>query len=111
MQSDYYINALEKIKTENILVFSDNIEKVKANKIFTDSRVTFIEGETEIIDFYLMSMCQNNIIGNSTFSWWSAWLNSNKDKNVYYPEKWFGPKLSHLNTTDLIPEEWIMLKC
>ena len=111
LNSDYYKNSLEKIKTENILVFSDNIEKVKDNKIFSNNRVTFIEGETEIIDFYLMSMCQNNVIGNSTFSWWAAWLNSNKDKNVYYPEKWFGPQLSHLNTKDLIPENWINIKC
>lgn len=111
LETDYYKNALEKITTENILVFSDNIEKVKSNKIFKDNRITFIEGETEIIDFYLMSMCQHNIIGNSTFSWWAAWLNENKEKIIYYPEKWFGPELSYLNTKDLIPEGWNVLKC
>lgn len=111
LESDYYKNALEKITEENILVFSDNIKKVKDNKIFTDSRMTFIENESEIVDFYLMSMCQNNIIGNSTFSWWAAYLNTNKDKSIYYPEKWFGPQLSHLNTIDLIPENWIEIKC
>lgn len=111
LESDYYKNALEKITEENILVFSDNIEKVKNNKIFTDSRITFIENESSIIDFYLMSMCQNNVIGNSTFSWWAAYLNTNKHKIIYYPEKWFDSELSHLNTIDLIPENWINIKC
>ena len=55
-----------------------------------------------------MSMCQNNIIANSSFSWWAAWLNNNKDKKIIAPKKWFGPALSH-NISDLIPNEWSVI--
>ena len=52
----------------------------------------------------LMSMCKHNIIANSTFSWWGAWLNRNQNKLVIAPEKWFaGWKY---DTKDLIPESW-----
>jgi hypothetical protein len=55
-----------------------------------------------------MSLCKNNIIANSTFSWWSAWLNQNESKKVIAPIKWFGKSLP-LNTEDLIPKEWIKI--
>ena len=55
-------------------------------------------------------MCKHNIIANSSFSWWSAWLNNNKDKIVVAPKKWFGSKLvNKLDAKDLIPEEWIRI--
>jgi len=52
-----------------------------------------------------MSMCKNNIIANSSFSWWGAWLNKNTDKKVVAPSTWFGVAITH-NTKDLIPETW-----
>ena len=56
-----------------------------------------------------MTQCQHNIIANSTFSWWGAWLNSNPNKIVVYPNKWFGPLNSQFTTYDMFPPEWICL--
>ena len=54
----------------------------------------------------LMSCCHHNIIANSSFSWWSAYLNSNKDKIVCYPSVWFG-KVAKNDTRDLCPTDWV----
>ena len=55
-----------------------------------------------------MSKCKNNIIANSSFSWWSAWLNTNQNKKVIAPSPWFGKALNH-NTGSLLPDEWIKM--
>jgi hypothetical protein len=53
-----------------------------------------------------MSICNDNIICNSTFSWWGAWLNKNENKQVIIPSNWFGPKLKNHNTNDLYCDGW-----
>ena len=58
----------------------------------------------------IMSHCQHNIIANSSFSWWGAYFNQNKDKKVYYPSVWFGPAQGNKNTDDLFPPEWNKIK-
>ena len=73
------------------------------NYVFAD------KGNSMLEDFYLQSLAANNIISNSSFSWWGAWLNMNPDKKVFYPSPWFGPHYSHYDTSDLCPNSWIPL--
>ena len=78
-------------------------------KTFKGDNNIFIEKQDDVLDLYLMSKIKNNIIANSSFSWWAAWMNENKDKKVVAPSVWFGPKNMHLSKEDLIPKEWKVL--
>lgn len=82
--------------------------KVLISKYLQDDKLT-INKENEFFELKLMSTFQNFIIANSSYSWWGAWLSEAKNKTVIAPKQWFGPNYSHLDTTDLLPEEWI--KC
>lgn len=90
------------------VVCSDNIEWCKENLSDLAPNMHFIEGEKYYYDFYIMSLCTHNIISNSTFSWWSAYLNKNPNKIVIAPKKWFNESLGK-DTRDLIPDEWIQI--
>jgi len=118
----FYENALEYIKNAHpnelftILFFceEEDIEDVlitidKLVEKFTNFR--FIRGEKSLADWeqmLLMSLCHHNIIANSSFSWWSAYFNSNNDKIVCYPSVWFG-ECANMDTKDLCPPEWIKI--
>ena len=104
---EYYKKAVSLIGEYNkIYVFSDDIPWCKENLTF-DSMV-FVEGNDDIDDLLMMSQCRNNIIANSSFSWWAAWMNENEDKKVIAPINWFGSN-ANLNTDDIIPENWIKI--
>lgn len=106
---DYYKEAIKIIGENNhYLIFSDDISWCKINLDFIPNK-TFIVGNLDYQDLYLMSMCKNNIIANSSFSWWGAWLNKNENKRVISPLEWFGPVYSTYNTNDLYPEKWIKI--
>jgi hypothetical protein len=107
---EYYVNALGEFDNNTkFLVFSDDIEWCKINFSSINKDFTFIEGNTDYQDLYLMSICNDNIICNSTFSWWGAWLNKNENKQVVIPSNWFGPKLKNHNTNDLYCEGWFKI--
>ena len=111
--SSYYIHAISHLKSlmKNLkfFVFSDDV--VYSRLIFKGlSNITYIENniaEHSYLDMFLMSACKHNIIANSTFSWWAAWLNKNQNKVVIAPRKWF--KSSKYTTTDLFPSDWILI--
>lgn len=71
--------------------------------------IEFMKVDDQITDYnqlLIMSCCHHNIISNSSFSWWGAYLNENPDKIVCYPSKWYGISYSHLTTSDLCPDSW-----
>ena len=106
---DYYKQAIETVGPDKtFVIFSDDIEWCKQNLDFIGSKF-FISGNKDYEDMYLMSLCNNNIITNSTFSWWGAWLNKNENKIVISPKIWFGKNNSHLDTSDLYCDKWIKL--
>jgi hypothetical protein len=109
LQLSYYENAVKYIgEDKNYLIFSDDINWCIENFNFIKNK-TFISNNKDYEDMYLMSLCDDNIIANSSFSWWGAWLNKNKNKKVVYPKEWFGPSNKHLNTKDLFCELWIKI--
>ncbi len=109
---EYYIRAISlvgrRIENPKFYVFSDDIDWCKYN-IPIEFPVEYISGNRgsrSYIDMQLMSACKHQIISNSSFSWWAAWLNSNPWKIVVAPKKWF--RKSPCNF-DVIPSEWISL--
>lgn len=110
----YYQSAItyisQNLPSSVFFVFSDDIKWVKENLI-SDAPLHFIENnntpQTSHFDMQLMSLCKHNIICNSTFSWWSAWLNNNPQKMVIAPQNWFAD--ISINSQDIIPDEWIKL--
>ena len=104
---EYYKQAIEIIGDyDNIFVFSDDINWCKENLKFDN--MIFVDGNDDVEDMWLMSICNHNVIANSSFSWWGAWLNNNPDKKVIAPNNWFGSQ-TNLNTNDLIPNTWIKI--
>lgn len=108
----YYADAIQHIQKHvtapAFFVFSDDIEWVKKN-IPILGNVTYVSDRNSIRDeeeLMLMSYCKHNIIANSSFSWWGAWLNQHNNKIVIAPKIWF---LTNTDTKDLIPESWIRL--
>ena len=107
---NYYMRAVKKMPKDSVfLVFSDDIQWCKKNFPNIPEKFIFIEGNKDYEDLYLMSHCKNNIICNSTFSWWAAWLNGNENKIIIAPDTWFGLAYVNWNTNDLYCEGWIKI--
>lgn len=106
----YFTDAMKIIgENENYLFISDDIQWCKRN--FKGNNIYFMDKEDAIIDLYIQTLCQNNILSNSTFSWWGAWLNQSENKIIIYPSPWYGKsKEVKLDISDFIPENWIPIK-
>lgn len=111
-KSDYYKNCISQVLYNNnnvkFFVFSDDIEYSKnfIKSITKYDNIIFVAEAQDILEMFLMSLCNDNIIANSTFSWWGAYLNKNTNKRIFYPTEWFGPDYKEYNTKDLIPKSW-----
>ena len=103
---NYYKNAIDSIgKVDRYIIFSDDIQWCKEN--FNFNNMFFIESERDYIELFLQSKCTHNIIANSSFSWWGAWLNQYENKKVVAPSRWFGD--GFYDKIDIIPEDWITI--
>jgi hypothetical protein len=124
---DYYKCSLSYIleaqnqqtPTPNMVMYfceDDDIDQVKQtiDALQLDfPQLAFERADTSLADWeqmLLMSCCRHNIIANSSYSWWAAYLNTNPDKIVCYPSAWFGPSIGH-DTSDLCPPEWKQIQC
>ena len=101
---EYYKKAMELIGESIFIFISDDIDWVKEN--FKGDNIIYSQFKTDIGDLTLMSKCDNNIIANSSFSWWGTYLNPNQNKTVIAPKNWFGP-LGPKDTQDIIPNNWL----
>ena len=105
---EYYEKALAEFDDDQpVIVFSDSPEWVKEQEFFADDRFLISENSDNRVDMCLMSLCDDFIIANSSFSWWAAWLSNNSNKKVIAPVQWFGTGYTKKNDTkDLIPDDW-----
>jgi hypothetical protein len=118
---EYYHKALTHIVTQknfntfiSILIFCEKNDLNDVSPIIERLKRVFPALSFQVIDFnisdweqlLLMSLCRDNIIANSSYSWWAAYFNLDPGKIVCYPEKWFGPNLAHYSTKDMMPECW-----
>jgi len=106
---EYYLEAASQFVDDrpHFVIFSDDIEYCK--DLFAEGEnILYIDNNDPYIDLCLMSMCDHNIIANSSFSWWGAWLNENKNKKVVAPKQWFGPAYDFHNLNDLYCKNWII---
>ncbi len=110
----YYTESIKlisnKLNNLHFYFFSDDPGWVKENLLPTVKNASLIEhntGTESWQDMVLMSKCKHHIIANSSFSWWGAWLNPDKEKIVIAPKNWFSNKTDYFDDKDIVPENWI----
>ena len=109
---EYYQNAIREIEgvvAEPVyFIFSDDLDWVRQN-LKISKKAIFVghnKGNDSHFDMHLMSLCKHNIIANSSFSWWGAWLNKNPSKLVIAPRRWFA---INQDSADLVPSAWVRI--
>ena len=103
----YYLDAISHFSTENsiFIIFSDDVEFIQNEPLFKNlPHKIIIDNPDDEYCFWLMSACTHNIIANSSYSWWASYVNSNPDKLVIAPNRWFGPSGPQHKIRDIIPD-------
>lgn len=104
----YYERAIalahKNMKVEEVWIFTDDPKWSSAN--FPNAKIIKLESSNPAVDLALMSVCKGNIISNSTFSWWAAWMNQNSEKVVIMPTNWF----QKAKNPSLYPNNWLKLE-
>lgn len=113
---EYYQQAMDEISQTitdpAFFVFSQDFDWINENLTFEKDQVIFVDwnkGVDSYIDMQLMSLCKHNIIANSSFSWWAAWLNKNINKQVFCPSCWFRKEERNKDLREFYPEGWKMI--
>lgn len=111
-EKDYYQDSIQYIKSKTsspkFFVFSNDIDWCIKNLDIEDAEfISWNSGTDSYIDLQLMGACKHNIIANSSFSWWGAWLNKNSNKIVIGPKKWLND--NNYDTSTILPKDWIRL--
>lgn len=111
---DYYQSAIgqiaDKVNDPHFFIFSDDIKWAKENLKMSDYPCQYVShnrDSSSYVDMQLMSLCKHNIIANSSFSWWGAWLNSNESKIVIRPQKWF--ETNRYDVSTVCPDKWMSI--
>lgn len=90
------------------LFISDDLDYCK--RYFHGDNIFYMNNRTILRDLFAPTLCENNIISNSTFTWWGAYLNPNPNKKVIVPTPWFGKYISNRDVSDLIPSQWTQIR-
>ncbi len=110
LSSEYIQSAMARFEGCCFLIFSDSEEdRVWCREHLGRQGTTVSEGNDDLTDFEMQRLCDHNIIANSTYSWWAAWLNPHHARQVIAPKRWFGDVYAHYILDDLIPPGWIRL--
>lgn len=106
---DYYEKAIKNFPEDSLFViFSDDLEWCKNQPLFQNLKNKQFVQDVDYKELYVMSRCKHNIIANSSFSWWAAYMNPNNQKKIISPTNWFGPK-GPKDLQDLRPSGWIVI--
>lgn len=102
----YLAKALAQFPSfSTFIVSTDNIQFARDQMPDWVTNVHYLEGEKDYIDFYILTLCKHNLITNSSFGWWAAWLNQNPNKRVVCPAYWTG-----FANDRIFPKDWIRIE-
>lgn len=114
--ANYYNQAInmmrDKLPDPHFYFFSDEPDWVKKHLLPTVDNCTLVcrnKDAESWQDMALMSKCKHHVIANSSFSWWGAWLNPDKEKIVIAPQNWFNKKTDYFDDGDIVPKSWIQI--